>query len=65
MKIDTITTTVLTASDGHYLTDGDVYGKTIYLGQGRKPEEFIEITDAEYEESIKEADADGSNAGEN
>lgn len=54
MKIDTITTTVLTASDGYYLTDGNEYGKTIYLAQDRSPEEFTEITEVEYIERTTE-----------
>ena len=54
MKIYTITTTVLTASEGHYLTDGEIYGKKIYLGNDRKPEEFHEIIEAEYNEKMEE-----------
>lgn len=54
MTIDTITTTVLTASEGYYLTDGEIYGTTIYLGQDRTPDEYTEITEAEYEEIMKE-----------
>ena len=53
MTIDTITTTVLTASEGHYLTDGEIYGTTIYLGQDRTPDEYTEITEAEYEEIMR------------
>lgn len=46
MRIDTIT--ILTASEGHYLTDGECYGKKIYLAIDRSPDEFHEITDEEY-----------------
>ena len=54
MNIETITTTMLTASEGHILTDGEVYGRVIYLGADRSAEEFHEITDAEYEAKMAE-----------
>lgn len=54
MTIDTITTTILTASEGYYLTDGEIYGTKIYLSQDRTPDEYTEITEAEYEEIMKE-----------
>ena len=44
----TITLRKLTASDGHVLTNGEVYGKEIYLGLNDKAENWHEITDAEY-----------------
>lgn len=44
----TITLRKLTASDGHVLTNGEVYGKKIYLGINDKVENWHEITDAEY-----------------
>lgn len=44
----TITLRRLTASDGHVLTNGEVYGKEIYLGINDKVENWHEITDAEY-----------------
>lgn len=58
MNIGTITTTVLTASDGYVLTDGEVYGRIIYLGKDRNPDEFHEITEEEYQEVLKEQEAD-------
>ena len=39
----------LTASDGQILTNGEAYGKEIYLGVTDKAENWHEITDAEYE----------------
>lgn len=54
MEIGTITTTVLTASEGYILTDGEAYGKVIYLGKGRMPDEFREISEAEYQEILRE-----------
>ena len=53
MEIGTITTTVLTASEGHVLTDGEAYGRVIYLGKDRSLDEFTEITEEEYQEIMK------------
>lgn len=39
---------ILTAKDGHVLTDGTVYGKTLYLAEGVDPSSFYEITEEEH-----------------
>lgn len=57
MKTQTVSATVLSADEGKILTDGKVYGRTIYLANNRSPEEFHEITEAEYNE-IREAEGD-------
>ena len=57
MKTQTVSATVLCADEGKILTDGKVYGRTIYLAKNRSPEEFHEITEAEYNE-IREAEGD-------
>ena len=57
MKTETVSATVLCADEGKILTDGKVYGRTIYLAKNRSPEEFHEITEAEYNE-IREAEGD-------
>ena len=44
----------LIASKGMILTCGETYGTTVYLGIGDKPENWQEITLAEYEERMKE-----------
>ena len=44
----------ITASEGMVLTNGDAYSKEIYLGKNDKAENWHEITDAEYEEILKE-----------
>lgn len=53
----TITLRKLTASEGHVLTNGEVYGKEIYLGVNDKAENWHEITDAEYAEILAEQEA--------
>ena len=41
--------TKLTAPDGHILTNGQAYGKEVYLGKNDKAENWYEITLAEYD----------------
>ena len=53
MKTTEIKTIKIEAEEGKILTDGESYGKTIYLAKNRSPEEFHEITEAEYEEIQK------------
>lgn len=45
---------ILYADENMILTDGEVYGKTVYLAEGRELSEFHEITDAEYEQILKD-----------
>lgn len=40
---------VINAEEGKILTNGEIYGKTIYLAEGVSEDEFHKITDAEYE----------------
>ena len=54
MKTETLTTRVLIADEGKILTDGKAYGRTIYLAKNRSPEEFHEISEAEYGEIMKQ-----------
>lgn len=54
MTESTIQITKLTASEGHMLTNGEVYGKEIYLGKFDSPENWQEITDSEYAEILQE-----------
>lgn len=49
MEKTTIELIKLTASEGMTLTDGEVFGKEIYLGCIDKPENWYEIPDAEAE----------------
>ena len=50
MKRTEITLIKLTASDGNYLTNGDIYSKEVYLGVNDEPENWREITAKEAEE---------------
>ena len=42
------------ASEGMVLTNGDTYSKEVYLGVNDSIDNWHEITDAEYEEIMKE-----------
>ena len=62
MQTETIKTTVLKSDNGKILTDGTIYGRTIYLAKGRTADEFNEITEAEYEEIQKQNEPDTEEA---
>ena len=53
---------ILYADEGKILTDGEVYGKQVFLGEDRNAEEFYEITDKEYDEIIEKSLGDDLNA---
>ena len=52
MKVET--RIILKADEGKILTDGEVYGRTVMLAEGRSADEFHEITEAEYEAVMTE-----------
>ena len=57
MTQETITRIKLIASEGMVLTNGEVYGVEIYLSDTENPNNWYEITVAEYEEILgKEAE---------
>ena len=58
MNKETITRIRLTASEGHILTDGESFGKVVYLAVGDVGKEWYEITMEEYEAKIKEDQLD-------
>lgn len=41
------------ASKGKWLTNGETYGKQIYLAEGIDPATFYEITDEEYAQILE------------
>lgn len=43
------TRTVLYADDGYVLTNGEIYGKTLFLADSASASDFYEITDEEYQ----------------
>lgn len=49
--------TLLTASQGHTLTNGQVYGKEVYLGKHDKAENWHEISDGEYADIVAQMEA--------
>ena len=41
------------ATEGMILTNGETYGREIYLGSGDSPDNWHEISEAEYEAKMK------------
>lgn len=58
MKTSEIILTKLEASEGMYLTNGEAFGKEVYLGVGDSAENWHEITEAEYMRLIANDDED-------
>ena len=54
MRTESIELIKLTASDGYVLTNGEAYSKEVYLGCNDKAENWREITEAEYNEILKQ-----------
>ena len=50
---------ILTAKEGKMLTNGEIYGKVIYLAEGMDENNFYEITEREYEQIMLEDDRCG------
>lgn len=55
MEIKTITRIKLTADAGMVLTNGETYGKEVYLGTGDSPDNWYEITEQEYKKINEES----------
>ena len=47
---------ILNAGEGKIFTNGEIYGKQIFLADGLSSDDFYEITDAQYRE-ITEAES--------
>lgn len=55
MEVKNVTLKIIEASAGKILTDGKGdYAKVKYLSDGQRPEDFHEITVAEYEKILEE-----------
>ena len=52
--MQTKTYVMLTADEGMILTNGEVYGKVIALGNGNEPENYREIPQADYDAFLAE-----------
>lgn len=50
------TRTVLYADEGMILTDGNIYGRQIFLAEDSDASCFREITQEEYEQILKESE---------
>ena len=55
---------ILTPDDGCYLTNGNVYSKRVYLANDASPEDWEEITEAEAEQRMAEAEEETDEATE-
>lgn len=53
MITETITRVKLTASEGMMLTDGEHYGKEVFLAEDADSSKWYEITQEEYDELMK------------
>ena len=60
MNITTIELRKLTASEGMMLTNGEIYGKEIYLGVNDSPDNWHEVTVEEYEAKMAEMESEVS-----
>lgn len=56
MEITMIELRKLTASEGMTLTNGETYGKEVYLGVNDSPKNWREITDSEVPADVGEVD---------
>lgn len=56
MNKETITRIKLTASEGHILTNGENYGRIVYLAQGDDGDKWYEITEEEYQKILEETE---------
>lgn len=54
MEIKQQTVTMIYASEGMILTNGNSYGKIVALGVGDSPDNWHEITEEEYNAILKE-----------
>ena len=58
------TRTIIYADEGKVLTNGEIYGKQIFLADGVSKDDFYEITDEEYAKIVAEADEQAQTGGD-
>lgn len=58
MQKEQVVINKLIADDGKILTDGEIYGRVIFLGKDRTVDEFYEITEEEYNNILDEEEAE-------
>ena len=58
MKLETFEMRKITASEGMVLTNGEAYGKEVYLGCNDSQDNWHEITDEEYKEILDKQQED-------
>ena len=46
---------ILVANEGYVYTNGEIYGTTIYLAEGKSAEDFYQIPIEEYNSRMEEA----------
>ena len=61
MKSESITVTKIIADTDMILTDGKIYGKTIYLGTDRTSDEFYEISIEAYNDILQQKSQEEAN----
>ena len=61
MQKEQVVINKLIADSGKILTDGETYGRVIFLGKGRTADEFYEITEENYKKKL--AEEEEKNAG--
>lgn len=49
---------VITADEGKVLTNGEIYGRTIFLGSDDRVSNYREITQAEYDDILAKEEAE-------
>ena len=50
--------TILQASEGHWLYNGEVFGRAVQLAPSASPDDWREVTDAEKEEIERKQQAE-------
>ena len=64
MELTTIELRKLTAAENMILTDGESWGKEIYLGKNDKAENWREVSDEEYASAMEKIEAAQTDGGE-